>query len=139
MITAETEDDVRRLLKLPEGSDFSHAATSGGLEGSDVRHVLVEIFGLSDSEGLSLVGAASATQGWSLHGRLGRAQTEKAVEALTLLAYAARVIGNIPEASRWIHEELPALNGERPIDLLLAGKLDQVKTVLDRLYYGVYS
>ncbi|WP_280547967.1 MULTISPECIES: antitoxin Xre/MbcA/ParS toxin-binding domain-containing protein [unclassified Halomonas] len=71
---------------------------------------------------------------------LGRAQTEEILDTLKIYVEAARVFGDQEIAKEWLHSEVRALGGSRPVDLFdtFAGR-DMVRDVLGKIESGEFS
>ncbi|WP_415754170.1 antitoxin Xre/MbcA/ParS toxin-binding domain-containing protein [Pseudomonas leptonychotis] len=56
-----------------------------------------------------------------------------------LLALATEVLGSSEIAVAWMNGPALGLNGSRPIDLIFdQNSAEKVKTLLDRMRYGIY-
>lgn len=71
---------------------------------------------------------------------LGRVQSEELLDTLKLYIEAARVFGDQEIAQEWLHSEVRALGGSRPVDLFdtFAGR-DMVRDVLGKIEFGEFS
>ncbi|MEL7983112.1 antitoxin Xre/MbcA/ParS toxin-binding domain-containing protein [Vreelandella titanicae] len=71
---------------------------------------------------------------------LGRAQSEEVLDTLKLYVETGKVFGDREIGQEWLHTEVPALSGTRPIDLLdtFAGR-EMVRQVLRKISYGEFS
>lgn len=71
---------------------------------------------------------------------LGRNQSEEVLDTLRLYYQAANVFGDADIAREWMHCEVPALSGSRPVDLIdTAQGRDMVGQVLGKIEYGEFS
>ncbi|ATQ75767.1 antitoxin [Massilia violaceinigra] len=67
-------------------------------------------------------------------------QSSKAWNFAEVMTQASAVFGSKEEGVRWLGEPALALEGRRPLDLLLTSAgYDLVKDLLTRLEYGVYA
>jgi putative toxin-antitoxin system antitoxin component (TIGR02293 family) len=67
-------------------------------------------------------------------------QSGRAWKFAEILSRATEAIGSQEEAERWLERPAPALDGQRPIDLMRTpAGIELVETLLGRLEYGVYT
>ncbi|HLU82448.1 MAG TPA: antitoxin Xre/MbcA/ParS toxin-binding domain-containing protein [Trueperaceae bacterium] len=72
-------------------------------------------------------------------GRLEEAELLKAQMVEEAFDFATRALGDAEAARRWLFSELPALDFERPIDLLGSIKgYERVKALLGQIVFGSY-
>ncbi|AMD01545.1 antitoxin Xre/MbcA/ParS toxin-binding domain-containing protein [Halomonas chromatireducens] len=71
---------------------------------------------------------------------LGRSQSENLLDTLKLYIEAEEVFGDREVALEWLHVEVPALSGSRPVDLFdtFAGR-GIVRQILRKISYGEFS
>lgn len=71
---------------------------------------------------------------------LGRGQSEEVLDTLKLYVETAKVFGDREISQEWLHTEVPALSGARPVDLLdtFTGR-EMVRQVLRKISYGEFS
>ncbi|CAO1661431.1 MULTISPECIES: antitoxin Xre/MbcA/ParS toxin-binding domain-containing protein [Vreelandella] len=71
---------------------------------------------------------------------LGRAQSEEVLDTLKLYVETGQVFGDRDIAQEWLHSEVRALNGSRPIDLFdtFTGR-EMVRDVLGKIEFGEFS
>jgi putative toxin-antitoxin system antitoxin component (TIGR02293 family) len=67
-------------------------------------------------------------------------QSDRLARILRIYARAEEALGELPKATRWLHKENRALQGQRPVDLLGSDAgARAVEKVLGRLEHGVFS
>lgn len=71
---------------------------------------------------------------------LSRTQSEEVLDTVKLYVEVGKVFGDDDMGHEWLHTEVPALSGARPIDLLdtFAGR-ELVRQVLRKISYGEFS
>ncbi|WP_348815586.1 MbcA/ParS/Xre antitoxin family protein [Halomonas sp. H10-59] len=71
---------------------------------------------------------------------LGRAQSEEVLDTLKLFVEVGEVFADEAVGHQWLHVEVPALAGSRPIELLdtFAGR-ELVRQVLRKISHGDFS
>lgn len=71
---------------------------------------------------------------------LSRAQSEEVLDTVKLYVEAGKVFGDREVGHEWLHTEIAALSGSRPVDLLdtFAGR-ELVRQVLRKISYGEFS
>lgn len=71
---------------------------------------------------------------------LGRVHSEEVLDTLKLYIEAATVFEDPEIAQEWLHSEIRALGGSRPVDLFdtFAGR-DMVRDVLAKIEFGEFS
>lgn len=138
-----TDSKIMGNLSLPEGVFHDPVAyirqVHEGISGEVVREA-IDAFG--DRE--LFVRLLETTPG-NLHryykrAALGRTESEEVLDTLSVLRYATQVFEDIDIAREWMHCEVPALSGSRPVDLLdtfIGRKL--VREVLGKIEYGDFS
>jgi len=67
------------------------------------------------------------------------ATAQKAIDDLQELAFLlGEIFPDDQDAQRWLSKAVPALKGKRPLDLIRAGHLDKVITVLTTFHSGAF-
>ena len=66
-------------------------------------------------------------------------EAEKSLRVARVFAMASEVLGSEDKARRWLNDEIPALSGKRPLDLLDTDLgAAQVTNLLQAIKWGVY-
>ena len=66
-------------------------------------------------------------------------EAEKSLRVARVFAMATEVLGSEDKARRWLNDEIPALSGKRPLDLLDTDLgAAQVTNLLQAIKWGVY-
>ena len=70
---------------------------------------------------------------------LSPSEAEKSLRVARVFAMATEVLGSEDKARRWLNDEIPALSGKRPLDLLDTDLgAAQVTNLLQAIKWGVY-
>ena len=108
---------VRRILE--------HLRDDGGLQGRDIANIVA-------------VSPATVSR-WSS----GKATPDlKTQTVIAELRYVVDRLGDFytPDETRlWLHAAHPMLNGERAIDVIRAGRTEEVLAVIESLEQGAYT
>ncbi|PMR71748.1 hypothetical protein CR158_10360 [Halomonas heilongjiangensis] len=71
---------------------------------------------------------------------LSRVQSEEVLDTLRLYYQASKLFGDPRVARQWLHCEIPALSGSRPVDLVDTSQgRDLVRQVLGKIEFGEFS
>ena len=70
---------------------------------------------------------------------LSPSEAEKSLRVARVFAMATEVLGSEDKARRWLNDDIPALSGKRPLDLLDTDVgAAQVTNLLQAIKWGVY-
>ena len=70
---------------------------------------------------------------------LSPSEAEKSLRVARVFAMATEVLGSEEKGRRWLNDEIPALSGKRPLDLLDTDVgAAQVTNLLQAIKWGVY-
>lgn len=96
--------------------------------------------GFTETQLLHIAGIAPST--WArrkVEGKLSPAESERVVRLAILFAHAEAVLSGAAHAKAWMEREQPALEGQRPVDLVeTTFGAEEINDLLTRLEYGVF-
>lgn len=70
---------------------------------------------------------------------LSPSEAEKSLRVARVFAMASEVLGSEDKARQWLNDQIPALSGKRPLDLLDTDVgASQVTNLLQAIKWGVY-
>jgi putative toxin-antitoxin system antitoxin component (TIGR02293 family) len=117
-----------------------HTLVSAGLQTKDFVVVVKKFRHLEQAAVLKALGISSKTVGRNAHDKLNLQHSGAALALLEVIELARDVLGSQDEAEQWISRPAPALDGNKPIDLLTTPPgVAAVKDLLNRIDYGVYA
>lgn len=117
-----------------------HDAVANGMPAAEVERLIAQFRQIPKASLLRALGVSERTLQRHKAGRLGSDIASAAVDLATTVEAAARTLGSLQEAERWLGQPAMAFNGRCPIDLLSTRQgADLVREHLVRLEYGVYA
>lgn len=127
----KNEPPERRALELVRdglpASVLTRLANHFDVRLADIQHLV----GLSKATGTRTRGKAAPLKALA---------SDRAYRLASVLALARGVFGDDENAREWFKEPIPALRGQRPLDLLdTEVGTQEVIRVLGRIQHGVYS
>ena len=110
---------------------------------SAAKHLLASVHIISEAQVYAVLGISPKTmqrRAASASKTLDANASDRAMRLTSMIQLATEVLGAQDAAERWLTSPAIGLDGRLPIDLLQSSQgTEMVKTLLNRMDYGVYA
>ena len=114
-----------------------------GVSVSDAKHLLDSTRIISEAQVYAVLGISPKTmqrRAASVSKTLDPNASDRAMRLISMMQLATEVLGSQELAERWLTSPAIGLDSRLPIDLLKSSQgTEMVKTLLNRMDYGVYA
>ena len=121
----------------------AHDLTTQGVSVGQAKHLLNLVQIISEAQVYAVLGISPKTmqrRAASASKTLDANASDRAMRLMSMLQLATEVLGSQDAAERWLTSPAIGLDGRLPIDLLPSSQgTEMVKTLLNRMDYGVYA
>ena len=120
-----------------------HDLIAQGVSVSDAKHLLDSTRIISEAQVYAVLGISPKTmqrRAASVSKTLDPNASDRAMRLISMMQLATEVLGSQELAERWLTSPAIGLDSRLPIDLLKSSQgTEMVKTLLNRMDYGVYA
>lgn len=121
----------------------AHDSIIQGVSVSAAKHLLASVHIISEAQVYAVLGISPKTmqrRAASASKTLDANASDRAMRLTSMIQLATEVLGAQDAAERWLTSPAIGLDGRLPIDLLQSSQgTEMVKTLLNRMDYGVYA